>query len=39
MEGRGTGNGGVYLDVSHLPDEVIEEKLETMLLPVPGCWY
>ncbi|MGB4611085.1 MAG: fumarate reductase (CoM/CoB) subunit TfrA [Methanothermobacter thermautotrophicus] len=32
MEGRGTGNGGVYLDVSHLPDEVIEEKLETMLL-------
>lgn len=32
MERRGTGNGGVYLDVSHLPDEVIEEKLETMLL-------
>lgn len=32
MEGRGTENGGVYLDVSHLPDEVIEEKLETMLL-------
>ncbi|MBE2899931.1 fumarate reductase subunit A [Methanothermobacter thermautotrophicus] len=32
MEGRGTRHGGVYLDVSHLPDEVIEEKLETMLL-------
>jgi len=31
-EGRGTPRGGVYLDVSHLPDEVIEEKLETMLL-------
>jgi len=32
MEGRGTPNGGVYLDVTHLPPEVIEEKLETMLL-------
>lgn len=31
-EGRGTPRGGVYLDVTHLPDEVIEEKLETMLL-------
>lgn len=31
-EGRGTLIGGVYLDVSHLDDEVIEEKLETMLL-------
>ncbi|MEN4018092.1 MAG: fumarate reductase (CoM/CoB) subunit TfrA [Methanobacterium sp.] len=31
-EGRGTLVGGVYLDVSHLDDEVIEEKLETMLL-------
>jgi fumarate reductase (CoM/CoB) subunit A len=31
-EGRGTANGGVYLDVTHLPNEVIEEKLETMLL-------
>jgi len=31
-EGRGTTNGGVYLDVTHLPDDVIEEKLETMLL-------
>lgn len=31
-EGRGAKNGGVHLDVSHLPDEVIEEKLETMLL-------
>ncbi|NPA63329.1 MAG: fumarate reductase subunit A [Methanococci archaeon] len=28
-EGRGV-NGGVYLDVSHLPKEVIEKKLETM---------
>lgn len=26
-EGRGTENGGVYLDVSHLPREVIFEKL------------
>jgi fumarate reductase (CoM/CoB) subunit A len=32
MEGRGTPNGGVYLDVTHLAPEVIEEKLETMLL-------
>lgn len=32
MEGRGTENGGVYLDVTHLPAKVIEEKLETMLL-------
>jgi fumarate reductase (CoM/CoB) subunit A len=32
MEGRGTPNGGVYLDVTQLPPEVIEEKLETMLL-------
>ncbi len=31
-EGRGTPMGGVYLDVTHLDDEVIEEKLETMLL-------
>ncbi len=31
-EGRGTPNGGVYLDVTHLPEDVIEEKLETMLL-------
>ena len=31
-EDRGTHNGGVYLDVTHLPNEVIEEKLETMLL-------
>ncbi|MGF7117293.1 fumarate reductase (CoM/CoB) subunit TfrA [Methanobacterium oryzae] len=30
-EGRGTQIGGVYLDVTHLPDELIEEKLETML--------
>jgi fumarate reductase (CoM/CoB) subunit A len=31
-QGRGTANGGVYLDVTHLTNEVIEEKLETMLL-------
>lgn len=31
-EGRGTENGGVYLDVTHLPPEQVEEKLETMLL-------
>jgi fumarate reductase (CoM/CoB) subunit A len=31
-EGRGTPRGGVYLDVTHLPDKLIEEKLETMLL-------
>jgi fumarate reductase (CoM/CoB) subunit A len=30
-EGRGTPGGGVYLDVTHLPEELIEEKLETML--------
>jgi len=29
QEGRGV-NGGVYLDVSHLDDEIIEERLETM---------
>ncbi|WP_292460400.1 fumarate reductase (CoM/CoB) subunit TfrA [Methanothermococcus sp.] len=28
QEGRGV-NGGVYLDVSHLDDEIIEERLET----------
>ncbi|MBM4240530.1 MAG: fumarate reductase subunit A [Euryarchaeota archaeon] len=32
MEGRGTVNGGIYLDVTHLPDDVIEEKLETMVM-------
>jgi fumarate reductase (CoM/CoB) subunit A len=31
-EGRGTDKGGVYLDVTHLPNKLIEEKLETMLL-------
>lgn len=31
-EDRGTSNGGVYLDVTQLPTELIEEKLETMLL-------
>jgi fumarate reductase (CoM/CoB) subunit A len=29
-EGRGTKNGGVYLDVTHLSENLIEEKLETM---------
>ena len=32
IEGRGTKNGGVYLDISHLPDDLIDEKLETMVL-------
>jgi fumarate reductase (CoM/CoB) subunit A len=32
IEGRGTPRGGVYLDVTHLSRELIEEKLETMLL-------
>ena len=32
IEGRGTENGGVYLDISHLDDDYIEEKLETMVL-------
>ena len=31
MEGRGSEHGGVYLDVSHLDPQLIEEKLETML--------
>lgn len=29
-EGRGTDRGGVFLDVSHLPDEIIEDKLAMM---------
>ena len=32
VEGRGTENGGVYLDISHLDDDYIDEKLETMVL-------
>lgn len=32
IEGRGSENGGVYLDISHLDDDYIEEKLETMVL-------
>ena len=32
IEGRGTESGGVYLDISHLDDDYIEEKLETMVL-------
>ena len=32
IEGRGTENGGVYLDISHLNDDYIDEKLETMVL-------
>lgn len=31
LEGRGTEKGGVYLDVSHLDDKYIEEKLPLML--------
>lgn len=31
LEGRGTKNGGVYLDVSHLPAAAIEERLPIML--------
>jgi len=30
-EGRGTENGGVYLNVSHLPPEIIEARLPVML--------
>ncbi len=32
IEGRGSEHGGVYLDISHLPDDLIDEKLETMVL-------
>ncbi|MBO6122237.1 MAG: fumarate reductase subunit A [Methanobrevibacter sp.] len=32
QEGRGSPNGGVYLDISHLHDDYIIEKLETMVL-------
>lgn len=31
LEGRGTPNGGVYLDVTHLPREQIESRLPVML--------
>jgi len=31
LEGRGTPQGGVYLDVTHLPANVIEERLPSML--------
>jgi len=31
LEGRGTRNGGVYLDVTHLPREQIETRLPVML--------
>ncbi len=31
QEGRASKHGGVYLDISHLPDETIEQKLGTML--------
>lgn len=30
-EGRGTEHGGIWLDVSHLPAEQIEQRLPTML--------
>lgn len=32
IEGRGTENGGVYLDITHLDDDIIDDKLETMVL-------
>ena len=32
IEGRGTEKGAVYLDISHLDDDYIDEKLETMVL-------
>jgi len=32
IEGKGTENGGVYLDISHLDDDDIQEKLETMVI-------
>ena len=32
IEGRGSENGGVYLDITHLDDDLIDEKLETMVL-------
>jgi fumarate reductase (CoM/CoB) subunit A len=31
MEGRGTKNGGVYLDVTHLPHSQVETRLPVML--------
>ncbi len=31
-EKRGTEEGGVYLDISHLDDDYIDEKLETMVM-------
>jgi fumarate reductase (CoM/CoB) subunit A len=31
QQGRGTSNGGVYLDVTHLPREQIETRLPVML--------
>jgi fumarate reductase (CoM/CoB) subunit A len=31
LEGKGTPQGGVYLDVSHLPAHIIEERLPSML--------
>jgi fumarate reductase (CoM/CoB) subunit A len=32
IEGKGSEHGGVYLDITHLPDDLIDEKLETMVL-------
>lgn len=31
QEGRGTENGGVYLSVTHLPEEQVQTKLQTMV--------
>jgi len=30
LEGRGTSHGGVYLKVSHLPAEIVKDRLKTM---------
>ena len=32
IEGRGSENGGIFLDITHLDDDLIDEKLETMVL-------
>ena len=36
-EGRGTPNGGVWLDVSHLPSETIMRRLPRVLPDAPGA--
>lgn len=32
QEGRGTEDGGVYLSVTHLPEEQVQTKLQTMVM-------